>query len=153
MKTSINENGILLSALANKYLKIVESGIIQESELNSLFSFLNGGRGDITKEQKDLICGKIWEKENGLLLSDAQNKKGIQYLLNQYKTPAGKERKNSPFGYREIKIIENFSHFELMGEYNAGNGYRDFFVPLYRVVGAENSMEYYFAGGKIHIIG
>lgn len=93
----------------------------------------------------------IWDNE--IELSKDQSEKGLKWLKNLWKSPTGKERSNNPFGYREEKIIENFSGFYLRGFYDAGNAYRSFYVPLYMVAGDDTTMEYYVSGGKIHIVG
>src|SRR5690606_11487035 len=79
---------------------------------------------------KTVDFSQYWGEE--FILTDPEQ--GIAYLLNQWKTPAGKERKNNPFGYRERHILENFSHFEFMGQYNAGSAHRGYYIPLWRVV-------------------
>lgn len=99
---------------------------------------------------KEIDFSEYWENE--VQVSDPEQ--GIAYLLNQWKTPAGKERKNSPFGYREEHVLENFSHFEFKGEYNTGNMHHDYFIPLWVVVGKDgSSFEYHMAGGKVNIVG
>jgi hypothetical protein len=102
---------------------------------------------DFTQEAIDFI----WD--NSPQLTPDQNKKGIDYLRNLWKSPSGKERVNNPFGYREQDALETFEYFELRGFYDAGNRYRKFYVPLYVCVGAETSFEYYISGGEINIVG
>lgn len=156
LQATVNPDGLLIGKLANKYLAIIEKGIIEENELNAMFSFLNGGRGNATQDEKKIIKAALWMRndiDKPLLLSQAQNNKGINYLRGQYQTPNGKERKNNPFGFREVAVLQRFTHFELIGEYDAGNAYISFLVPLYRVVGEGGTFEYYFSGGVVHIIG
>lgn len=89
--------------------------------------------------------------ENDIEVTPEQSAKGFAWLWNQYKTPTGKERKNNPFGYREIEILENYKGeaFTFRGFYDAGNRYFKNLLPLYEIGG----MEYYVSGGKINIIG
>ncbi len=92
----------------------------------------------------------------GSEITPEQESKGLAWLINQYKTPRGVERKNNPFGYREIEAIEKFSHFTFDGLYDAGNAYISFFVPIYTVHGSIDSgtsFQYVLSGGKINIIG
>src|SRR5690606_15213206 len=99
---------------------------------------------------KTVDFSQYWEEE--FKLTDPEQ--GIAYLLNQWKTPAGKERKNNPFRYREQHVLENFSHFKFKGQYNAGNAYRDYYIPLWCVVATDGStFEYHMANGKVNIVG
>ena len=90
----------------------------------------------------------------GIRLTAEQDKKGIDYLLNLYKTPRGVERKNNPFGYREIDTLENFDHFELVDFYDCGKYGHHFYLPVYRCCGRAGhpDFEYYF-NGEVNIIG
>jgi hypothetical protein len=129
-----------------KYLAIIERGNIEESEIISMRSLMNKN-----KPAREAIFEAMQDKT--LTLSASQNQKGIDFLLNAWKTPRGKERSNSPFGYREEKILDNFSHFELKSFYNAGNSYIDNYLPLYECISNDgNSFEYYY-NGKVNIIG
>jgi len=85
-----------------------------------------------------------------------QATKGFAWLWNQYQTPNGKERKNNPFGYREIEVLEEakisgakltFDGFYCVGRYN------DFYVPIYTLFNDKGSFQYVVYGGEIHIIG
>lgn len=90
----------------------------------------------------------------GHQLTPEQQEKGWSWLRNQYKTPNGVERKNNPFGEREMDIIDNPREIRCVGFYNAGNAYVDFHVPLYRAYSKDGDyMEYYVSGGQVHVIG
>lgn len=71
--------------------------------------------------------------------------------MNLYKTPTGKERKNNPFGYREMNILDNYKgkRFQFVGFYNDGNRWHDYYTPIYSLCG----MEYYVNSEGIQIIG
>jgi len=56
-----------------------------------------------------------------------QAAKGIGWLRKLYRTPKGKVRSNSPFGWNERQIIDDFSHFTLTGFVGPEN------YPVYRV--------------------
>ncbi len=151
MKTAtITPNGILLSKLAQKYLDIIETGLIQKSELIALCSFMNN---KATKEERQLINETLANKEDGTLLGEEQNKQGYAYLWNQWLTPTGIERKNNPFGMREQEILENFQYFTLKELYNGGNYNIDHYIPLYECHGKGNSFEYHMNKGIINIVG
>lgn len=97
--------------------------------------------------------------EGGLAITPEQTKKGLDWLMDQWKTPRGIERKNNPFGYREQEVLENFSHFLLtdwydaMSSYGVQQGYHSY-LPVYTVVAKDGStFEYHMAGGEINITG
>jgi hypothetical protein len=144
---AVNDNGILLTPRIKKYLAIIESGTITESELIALKSFINSN-----KDAFKVLDAAIWAKEEGLTLTPEQNSKGYDFLMDCWRSPSGKERKNNPFGYREEAILEKFTHFTLKGFYDAGNCYRSYYLPLYECHGNNNSFEYYY-NGKVNIIG
>lgn len=122
--------------------KIEKSNSITESEIQLLKNRLNKG------EKIDMEY--IWNNE--IKLTPEQNKKGIDFLMNQYITPSGKERTNNPFGYQEIEILKNFTYFELRGFYDAGNYNNSYYLPLYICCGDNNAFEYYY-NGEVNIIG
>jgi len=88
-----------------------------------------------------------------------QNAKGFRYMYNLYKSSKGTERSNSPFGYREEEVLNNFSHFELVDWNDSSNYYQaqagiKNYVPVYRVVAKDgSSFEYFMQEGKVKIIG
>ena len=122
---------------------ISENGVIAEKEILLLNRRKNNG------EKFDESFS--WDSE--ILLTEDQNKKGIEFLLNLWKTPKGVERKNNPFGYREQKVLETFENFRFIGFYDAGNYHHSLYIPLYECNGKEESFEYYYSNGKVHIIG
>lgn len=81
-------------------------------------------------------------------VTEEQSVKGFAWLMNLYKTPTGKERKNNPFGYREMNILDNYKgeRFQFV---NNGNRWRDYYIPIYSLCG----MEYYVNSEGIQIIG
>ena len=121
--------------------EIAVSGYITENEIRTICRRLNAGTMHIHELQP------IWDKEEGVNITPEQAKKGYTWLMNQWKTPAGKERKNNPFGYREQEILENFSEIVLFGFYDFGRWYHRY-APLYYC-----GFEYYVQGGKINIVG
>lgn len=121
-----------------------KKGYLTEAEVNLLKNRMNRG------EKVDLQ--PLYDAEEMNLTPD-QVKKGFNWLWNLYKTPKGKERSRHPFGYREIRALESFKTITLIDFYNAGNAYRDFYVPFYAVNGKEGFFEYAVYGGELHILG
>ena len=123
--------------------KVLACGVILESEISILKRRKNAGQ----KFDESFF----WDNE--IKLSPKQDKKGIDFLMNKWKTPAGRERKNNPFGYREQKILENFTHFEFIGFYDNGRYGFPSYIPLYRCCSNDNFFEYYCCNGDVEIIG
>ena len=130
------------------FKNIMETNTITEKEINLIKMRMNNDKVDEATQE---VIDYIWN--NSPQLTPDQNKKGIDYLRNLWKSPTGKERTNNPFGYREQDTLETFEYFELRGFYDAGNRYRKFYVPLYTCVGADSSFEYAFYGGEVNILG
>jgi hypothetical protein len=129
-----------------KYLNIVASGRIEEGQIVSMCSLLNRD-----KDAARAIFEALDDKE--LELSAGQQTKGFDFLKGLWVTPAGKERKNSPYGYREQDILSNATDITLKGFYNASvYGGCDNYLPIYAVNSADGSFEYYY-NGKLNIIG
>lgn len=96
-----------------------------------------------------LSNGVITEREVLLLKKRANN--GDNEAANFYPS-CDKERKNNPFGYREMNILDDYKgeRFQFVGFYNNGNRWRDYYIPIYSLCG----MEYYVnSEGSIQIVG
>jgi hypothetical protein len=130
------------------FKNMMETNTITEKEINLIKLRLNNDKVD---EETQEAIDYIWEEMPQL--TPDQNKKGIEYLRNLWKSPTGKERANNPFGYREQEALETFEGFALRGFYDAGNRYRKFYVPLYVVFGEDTSFEYAFYNGEVNILG
>lgn len=144
----VEEDEFAKGGKVSPFKNIMETNTITEKEINLIKLRMNNNKVD---EDTQEIIDYIWD--NSPQLTPDQNRKGIDYLRNLWKSPTGKERANNPFGYREQEALETFEYFELRGFYDAGNRYRKFYVPLYICVGAETSFEYYISGGGINIVG
>ena len=94
-----------------------------------------------------------WDGFEGTRITPEQTEKGLAWLMNQWKTPSGKERKHNPYRLWEMEILKNFECFEFIGLYNGGNMYHDFYLPIYRVHSYSDCFEYIVKGGEISIIG
>lgn len=123
--------------------EIIERGIITEAELNLLKN--RKTRGEIMND--DLFF------EAEISLTKDQTDKGLKWLMNQWKSPSGQERKNNPFGAREKEILDNFKEFYFFGFYDAGNSHHSFYVPIYTVCGGGMCFDYVTSSKGIEIIG
>lgn len=147
MKTIINTNGVLVTPTMQKYSAILKSGKATESELISLNSFYNK-----SKDNQRFIDNLMFsECENvELTLTNEQNKKGYDFFKSLRFTPTGKERQNSPFGYREERILDNFSHFTFCGFYSERGTY---YIRMYNCYSTDGDCFQYYYNGKMNIIG
>ena len=129
---------------------IMKENVITEKQINLIKRRLNANPKDASVEK---IVNYIWD-EKPMLTSD-QNKKGLEYLMNLWKSPSGKERVNNPFGYREQDALENFESMQLSGFHDISRyGQKPFFVPLYIVNGkGDSSFEYYIDSSGVNIVG
>lgn len=130
--------------------KVKESNEISEKEINLIRNRMNNNRADA--ETKELVQ---WIWDNNPELTEDQNKKGLDFLIKQWKTPTGKAKDSSPFGYREEVVLDKFSHIELSGFHDISKyGGREFYIPLYTVVGGYDTGTFqYYYDGKVNIVG
>lgn len=132
----------------NEFDNIKTENKISEKQINLIKNRLNNNRAD--SETKEIVQ---WIWDNTPQLTDEQNKKGIVFLMNLWKSPTGKERTNSPYGYREEDALKTFKYFELAGFHDISRyGGRPFYVPLYNVIGEDSSFQYYY-DGQVNIVG
>lgn len=122
--------------------EIKRNGFITERQINLLKNRAN--RGEII-DFYDIEYSNI---------TPEQTEKGIKFLLNLYKTPTGKVRKNNPFSDKQAKVLETFVEFAFVGFYPKSNGYVSYHFPIYSVCGTDGDFEYYYDlwNGTINII-
>lgn len=138
-------NTLKLSPTQQKYLTILESGKITESELISLNSFYNK-----SSENKEFINDIMYNNDHEeCTLTDEQNKKSYGFLMSLRFTPTGKERQNNPYGYREENILDNFSHFTFCGFYSERGNY---YIRMYNCYSKDGNCFQYYYNGKMNII-
>jgi hypothetical protein len=130
--------------------RIKKANTISEKDINLLKRRYNANSDDESvKEVLDYYNEVDFPK-----LDADQTKKGYDFLMNLWKSPTGKVRTNNPFGSREQRILDDFSHFEFGGFYDDGNSYRSNFIPIYIVHSKDGAaFEYIFRGGSLKIIG
>lgn len=98
--------------------------------------------------------GTEFSNSEGFELTVDQIKKGYKWLMNLWLTPKGVERKNNPFGHREMWVLKHFKTIRLSDFYDAGNYYRSYQVPMYSVYAKDGSrFDYIVVGGGIKIVG
>jgi hypothetical protein len=130
---------------------VQERGYMNERELLLFKRRLNDGK----TQPQNLNYFKSFRETEGLALSPEQNKKGLDYLRDQWRTPSGIERKNNPFGARETEVLENAKEIRLL-DFNNKSTTPNFnnYVPIYQVVAKDGStFDYYVQGGRINIVG
>lgn len=122
--------------------EIKRNGFITERQINLLKNRAN--RGEITN----------FYDIQYIHITQEQTEKGIKFLLNLYKTPTGKVRKNNPFSDKQAKVLETFVEFAFVGFYPKSHGSTSYHCPIYLACGADGDFEYYYDlwDGTINII-
>lgn len=128
--------------------EIKERGFIKESEIKLLRRRLNDKK--IIQEDVELLMD--------IKITPEQTKKGLDWLMNKWKTPRGVERKNNPFGYREQRALETFEEFRLNSFFNNVNVYQaeagiNNYIAVWDVIGKDANFQYYMEAGMPKIIG
>ena len=130
-----------------------EKGYLTEREVLLLKRRLNKG------EDSKFAVGDIPFPEDGFRLTPEQVEKGRYWLVNQWRTPRGKDRKNSPFGYRETHVLENFEDIRLLDFVDRANSTQHqygmrLYQPYYWVIGTDGTgFQYLVWGGECEILG
>ena len=124
--------------------EIKTNNVINEKHILLLRRRLNEG---------ERIEINFWD--NPIDITREQTEKGLNFLINQDKTPKGKIRQNSVFGFRERNILENFSHFTFSGFKNISKyGQIPNFAPVYNVHSKDGySFQYYYDFVEVNIVG
>lgn len=132
-----------------------EKGYLTEREVLLLKNRLNGvNRAEFKPSEIPFP-----EDGGGFNLTPQQVEKGRYWLVNQWRTPRGKLRKNNPFGYREQHVLENFETIRLVQFVDKANYYQNqigmrCYQPYYRVIATDGStFEYLVWGGECEILG
>ena len=122
--------------------EMAEKQTLTEREILLLKRRLNDGK---------INPDDIFQIRSSFKLTDEQEKKGLKFLKNEWENKTGGERKNNPFGQREIHVLENFDNFKLIDFYDTSTFYQTqlgikFYVPIYRVIGKDGSSFLYWWG-------
>ena len=132
-----------------------EKGYLTEREVLLFKNRIN--KGEDYREELEKFFESV--PDDGYKLEDTQIEKGRAWLMNLWKTPRGKERKNNPFGYREQHVLENFKEIKLLEYVNRANliqskyGIRCY-VPYYAVIGTDGTgFDYLVWAGECEILG
>jgi len=127
---------------------IKDRSYITEKEINRIRMRMNAGK--LTYEDVEVL--------NNIKITPEQTQKGLNWLINKWKTPKGKERKNNPFGLREQRALKTFKEFRLNSFHNNVNVYQQEmgiknWIPIWDVVGRDANFQYYMEAGMPKIIG
>lgn len=121
---------------------------LTEQEVNLLMRRINAKKvniQDLFKASKRLYDGKGYD------LSDEQNKKGLDFLKKRTFAKNGDIKDSSELREREASIISDPNAKITLKDFYSERG--NYYVPLYKVSGDNTSMEYYYLGGKINVVG
>lgn len=129
-----------------------EKDTLSEREVLLLKRRMSHGKVDVHKVLEKMPTG-------GWKLTPQQSEKGFNWLLKQWKTPTGAERKNNPFGQREEHVLEKFDEFRLIdfmdtATYSATQMGIHFYIPVYEIKARDGTYFQYYVDYKgIHITG
>ena len=143
-----------MSKLLEKYVKMLESGLLTEQQIVNLRSVIASSKGKLTNKEINLLVCKFYElmPNEGYRITTEQTNKGREFLLNHCFTSKGLPRKQvNHLGSRELDIIRDLQDFRFTGLhcYNQA-GYT---LPIYTAIdGKGNSFRYYY-NGKLEVIG
>ncbi len=140
-----------LSNSRKKVIDLSKSGL-SEKEINLLKRRLNNG---------NLSISDVNIPDGGFELDPEQIEKGHDWLKDKWKTPTGKPRSNSPFGYREENVLDpaNFREIRLIDFRDLANYHQAklgirFYVPVYQVRASDgSSFEYNVSAGEVDLTG
>jgi len=146
-KESSKKESVSMKKMIKSPIDDFKKDVLTERDVALLMRRINSGK----IKPKDLFEAiPLLDSGEGLGLTKEQQEKGRKWLVNQWKTPSGVERKNNPFGYREQDVLENFKEIRLRDFYSERGNY---YYPYYEVIGGDSSFEYYVSGGQVHILG
>lgn len=134
----------------------IANGFITEGSIRGFRKALhNPGSTKLTDNEAGAIFDAIIREYPRI--TDAQAEKGYKWLMNLWKTPTGRERKNNPFNAFEQNVLRDFSHFSLVDFKEIYNGYRSVYYPIYKVHAKHGASFVYYAtpcqaGGQLEIL-
>lgn len=110
------------------FSEIRETGVITEKQISLLKRRSNA-------KQKDVFSG-LDMFEEPIQLTPEQGSKALAWLKRFIK--------KGVYGYRELEILKTAKpeDFEFTGFYDAGNGWRHYYVPTYGLGKGEYYMQY-----------
>lgn len=135
-----------------KQLNFINKKVLTEEQINLIKRRLNNHKLKVS-DLKPITEGE------GYKITKEQTEKTLKWLWNLYQTERGIERKNNPFGYREIEVLKNFKEFVLKDFYNDINTFQaqsniNNFLLLWLVVSKDGTtFEYYNNYKGISIVG
>lgn len=126
--------------LEEKSLQTLAKGSLSRKDLVAITNRINHCRHGWID-----VCGTV-------TLDTAHVEQGYKWLMNLYRSPTGKIRKNNPFDEHQIQALESFKTIELVGFHAVRYLFEVcvFYAPLYRV--CPNSFDYYVQCGGLRLI-
>lgn len=98
-----------MERLVQKYLTIINGGLIYEKEIVALRKFIN--RRDVPWAEKQKLLDAVAKVQPRI--TEEQHRKGVAYLLNLQETPKGKQRKRAPFSQAQVEVLKTATHHTL----------------------------------------
>lgn len=108
------------SRLTQKYLNLINGGLILEKEILALRKYIN--RRDVPWASKQALLDTVEKVQPRI--TEEQHRKGLTYLLNLQETKTGKKRKHAPFTPEQVELLKTATHHTLAElEQQHQNGY------------------------------
>lgn len=155
--------------------ELLNKDLLTEGEILSIKARLTGYKS-LTEAHRQESKNATWKEE--YKLTSEQQAKGYRWVINKafkpsllaevkerYSTEYGTldlfeyTRKDCPFGYRELSVILNYSHFTFVGFYDNTNMYQDKLgyknlASIWRMYDTEGAyFDYIVLAGNCEIIG
>jgi hypothetical protein len=145
-----------MSKLLNKYITILNTGILTERQIMDLRSVLAGSKGKLSDTDKHHLRDQFYNlmPEDGYKITEDQTSKGREFL-NKYtftskgtiRTPASRR-----LGTREVEAIKDIQYFTLTELYNLSS-HNAYTVPIYTVWTSNGHGFDYYYNGQVNVIG
>ena len=113
--------------------------VLSEAEIQILKNNLNSGN-DKTVEFGKELNNLLWNHPNGMMITNEQTSKGIEYL--------NRPNIRKQMGAREEEILDNFKEFRLVAFHDDYNGFRHYYSPYWRVIANDGSTFEYHQDSK-----
>ncbi len=139
--------GLKASKKKDGMKKILSNGLVvlSENEIQNIKNNLNSGNDSRVAYGQEL-ADLIYENDKGVRITEEQTHKGVEYL--------NRPNIRKLMGTSEEHVLDNFKEFRLIGFYNDNNGYRDYYVPEFKVIANDgSSFDYHGSSEGIEITG
>lgn len=158
-----------INKTAQKYITLLTNlkdgtqSLQSMAQVTQIIGVAYGRRGKLTPEETALVKRgleqALWDNESadGVGVGEDMTAQALAWLRNLHRTPTGKVRTTSPFGYREVLVLDHARGVRWVDVYHVPNRSNQI-LPVWRVSGVLPeggvvSFDYYAEGRSISITG